>query len=240
VTRPAAVQKSEPSTTSTKSAAPPIPKTATNNTRPATTAAPPADTDTVKLPPEPVVKSAQDVTALSTPSASAPTPSSPDTAGTASANHAQAERLFAEGRRAQQAHRLTDAINSYRAAAELDPAYFEAFYNLALAAGEAGDSQAAIAAYESALAIRPDSLDARYNLSLVLKQNNDFARAAGELEKLLQKYPNDARSHLAHGNLYAQQLHEPAKARQHYVKVLETDPHNAQADKIRFWLTSNP
>lgn len=240
VTRPAAVQKSEPSTTSTKSAAPPIPKTATNNTRPATTAAPPADTDTVKLPPEPVVKSAQDVAALSTPSASAPTPSSPDTAGTASANHAQAERLFAEGRRAQQAHRLTDAINSYRAAAELDPAYFEAFYNLALAAGEAGDSQAAIAAYESALAIRPDSLDARYNLSLVLKQNNDFARAAGELEKLLQKYPNDARSHLALGNLYAQQLHEPAKARQHYVKVLETDPHNAQADKIRFWLTSNP
>jgi tetratricopeptide (TPR) repeat protein len=196
----------------------------------------------VKLQPEPVVKPAQDISAAPTPTASAPGPATPssDGANATSAIHAQAECLFAEGRRAQQAHRLADAINSYRAATEQDPAYFEAFYNLALTTGETGDSQAALAAYESALAIRPDSIEARYNLSLVLKQNNDFARAASELERLLQKYPNDTRSHLALGNLYAQQLHEPAKARQHYLKVLETDPHNAQADKIRFWLTSNP
>jgi tetratricopeptide (TPR) repeat protein len=196
----------------------------------------------VKLPPEPVVKPAQDISTASTPAVSAPGPGTPssDSPSPTSANHAQAERLFAEGRRAQQAHSLTDAINSYRAATEQDPAYFEAFYNLALTAGETGDSQAALAAYESALAIRPDSLDARYNLSLMLKQNNDFARAASELERLLQKYPNDTRSQLALGNLYAQQLHDPAKARQHYLKVLQTDPHNPQADKIRFWLTSNP
>jgi Flp pilus assembly protein TadD len=241
LTRPAAVQKSEPSTASAKSVAPPVPRTATNNTKlpPAATPRLPADTDVVKLSPEPAVKPAQDVSPLSTPTTSAPTPntSTPDTA--TSAAHAQAERLFAEGRRAQQAQRFTDAINSYRAATEQDPAYFEAFYNLALATADAGDSQAAIGAYESALALRPDSLEARYNLSLALKQNNDFARAAGELEKLLQKYPTDTRSHLALGNLYAQQLREPAKARPHYLKVLETDPHNAQADKIRFWLTSN-
>jgi tetratricopeptide (TPR) repeat protein len=245
VTRPAAVQKSEPATTSAKSVTPPVPRTATNNTRPLAVAAPPplpADADVVKLQPEPVVKPAQDISAAPTPTASAPGPATPssDGANATSAIHAQAECLFAEGRRAQQAHRLADAINSYRAATEQDPAYFEAFYNLALTTGETGDSQAALAAYESALAIRPDSIEARYNLSLVLKQNNDFARAASELERLLQKYPNDTRSHLALGNLYAQQLHEPAKARQHYLKVLETDPHNAQADKIRFWLTSNP
>jgi tetratricopeptide (TPR) repeat protein len=165
---------------------------------------------------------------------------STESASSPSANRAQAERLFADGRRAQQAHRLTDAINSYRAAIQQDPTYFEASYNLASANGEAGDLPGAITAYESALAIRPDSLDARYNLALVLKQNSDFTRSAGEFEKLLEKYPNDSRSHLALGNLYAQQLRDPAKARQHYLKVLETDPHNPQASTIRFWLTSNP
>jgi len=121
-----------------------------------------------------------------------------------------------------------------------DPTYFEAFYNLALVTTESGNLSAAIAAYQNALAIRPDSLDARYNLALVLKQNNDYTTAVNEFEKLLEKYPNDTRSHLALGNLYAQQLHDPARARQHYLKVLEIDPHNPQADTIRFWLTSNP
>src|SRR6185436_18523245 len=100
---------------------------------------------------------------------------------------------------------------------------------LASANTEAANLTGAIAAYESALAIRPDSLEARYNLALLLKQNNDFTRSVTEFEKLLEKYPNDSRSHLALGNLYAQQLHEPARARSHYLKVLETDPHNPQA-----------
>jgi hypothetical protein len=45
---------------------------------------------------------------------------------------------------------------------------------------------------------------------------------------------------LALGNLYAQQFHQLAKARQHYLKVLERDPHNPQAGTIRFWLAANP
>jgi tetratricopeptide (TPR) repeat protein len=216
---------------------------ATSNSRPQVTAQPlPSNADVVKLTPEPVVKPASDTS----PPARSTTQSSPSSreftepAAAPSANRLQAEHLFAEGRRAQQGHRLADAVNSYRAATQQDPTYFEAFYNLALVTTDAGNLPAAITAYESALAIRPDSLDARYNLALVLKQNNDFARAAAEFEKLLEKYPNDSRSHLALGNLYAQQLHDPTRARQHYLKVLETDPRNPQASTIRFWLTSNP
>ena len=212
-------------------------KPPTNNPRPPPTVAQPfpSNADVVRLPPEPVVKTAQETS-------SPPTPAndSAESAVAPSANRVQAERLFNEGRRAQQTHRLSDAISSYRAATLQDPTYFEAFYNLALASSESGNLAAAIAAYESALAIRSDSFDARYNLALVLKQTNDYTRAVGEFEKLLEKYPNDTRSHLALGNLYAQQLHEPAKARPHYLKVLETDPHNPQASTIRFWLTSNP
>jgi tetratricopeptide (TPR) repeat protein len=243
-THPAAIQKSEPVIASSKTAAVPTPKTVTNNTRPSPIAAPPvpSDADVVKVAPEPVVKPARDISMPSTQSPAPPAPaSSPsEIANSSSVRRAEAERLLAEGHRAQQAHRLADAVKYFRAATEQDPSYFDAFYNWALVSSEAGDLPGTIAIYESSLAIRPDSLDARYNLAWTLKQNKDFARAEEELEKLLQKYPNDARSHLALANLYAQQLQQPAKARQHYVKVLELDPHNAQASQIRFWLTSNP
>jgi tetratricopeptide (TPR) repeat protein len=232
-----------PAATNINRAAAP-PKLAANNAKPTVTVAQPlpSSPDIVKVSPDPVVKPAQDTLQPATPvtQSTASGNDFTESASASSANRPQAERLFADGRRAQQAHRLADAINSYRAAIQQDPTYFEACYNLASANAEAGDLPGAITAYESALAIRPDSLDAHYNLALVLKQNNDFTRSVSEFEKLLEKYPNDSRSHLALGNLYAQQLHDPAKARQHYLKVLETDPHNPQASTIRFWLTSNP
>lgn len=217
-------------------------KAASNNAKPPPVVAQPipSNADAVRVPPEPIVKPAQEISSPPIPITQSPASGGESTDSVSSANRAQAERLFAEGRRAQQAHHLAEAISSYQAAIQQDPTYFEACYNLASVTAEAGNLPGAITAYESALAIRPDSLDARYNLALVLKQNSDFTRSVSEFEKLLEKYPNDSRSHLALGNLYAQQLHDPAKARQHYLKVLETDPHNPQASTIRFWLTSNP
>jgi tetratricopeptide (TPR) repeat protein len=217
----------------------PPPRPATNNPRSAAVAQPTSQNiEVVRLSPEPIVRPAQDVSPPATLNTQSSAPV--ESVSIPSANRLRAEGLFAEGRRAQQAQHLNDAINSYRAATLQDPTYFEAFYNLASANTEAGNLTAAISAYESALALRPDSLEARYNLALLLKQKNDFARSVTEFEKLLEKYPNDSRSHLALGNLYDQQLHEPAKARPHYLKVLETDPHSPQASTIRFWLTSNP
>src|SRR5208282_4513007 len=99
-----------------------------------------------------------------------------------------------------------------------------------------GYLRTALKAYENALAIRPESVDSRYNFALTLQQANYPVDAAKELERLLSSSPNEARGHLALGNLYAQQLAQPAKARQHYLKVLELDPHNRQAGAIRFWL----
>jgi Tfp pilus assembly protein PilF len=97
-----------------------------------------------------------------------------------------------------------------------------------------------LTAYENALAVRPESVDARYNFALMLKQANYLTDASNELEKVLAKRPNESRAHLALANLCAQQLHQPARARHHYLKVLENDPHNLQADAIRFWLANNP
>jgi len=155
-------------------------------------------------------------------------------------NRAEAERFFALGVQAQAAHRLADAAQNYRQAMQSDPSFFEAYYNAGLASAEAGDLPGALAAYENALAARPESMDARYNFARVLKQGGYVFDAANELEKLLATYPNDGRANLALGNIYAQQLQQPAKARQHYLKVLESDPHNPRAGDIRFWLAANP
>ena len=160
-------------------------------------------------------------------------------------NRADAEISFARGLQAQQAHRLPEALQAYQLAARQDPSLFEAHYNLGLVATETGNLSLALKSYENALAIQSTSLeprsklDARYNFALALEQANYVVDAVNELEKVVAASPNETRAHLALGILYAQQLHQPAKARQHYLKVLEVEPRHPQATVIRYWLAQN-
>jgi len=151
----------------------------------------------------------------------------------------EAEVAFAQGVRAQQAHRWAEAAQAYRLAVQIDPSLFEAHYNLGLVAAETGNLSLALSAYETALALDPASSDARYNLALVLKRANYLRDAASELEKIVARFPNETRAHLALGNLYAQQMKQPARARQHYLKVLQLEPRHPQASAINFWLAAN-
>lgn len=184
---------------------------------------------------------------VSNPASSAPPPVSDvgpykylSPAKPAEGNHQQAERAFAKGEQARQAQQWVEAITFYQAAVKSDPAYFEAYYNLGLTAFRLRNYSLALASWEYALAIEPDSSDARYNFALTLKAANHPADAARQLEKLLSAHPDEARAHLVLGNLYAEQLRNPTKARAHYQKVLELDPQNPQAAAVRYWLVSNP
>ncbi len=155
-------------------------------------------------------------------------------------NRAAAMRAFVE---AQQFERNLDwalAADAYHRAAELDPGWFEAQYNYGVMAARAGQPDQSLAAYEMALAIRPDSTDARYNFALELTAAGYVTDAENELKKIVAGHPNDVRAQLALANLYAQQLRDPERARTHYLKVLELDPHNPQATNIRFWLSAHP
>jgi tetratricopeptide (TPR) repeat protein len=160
-------------------------------------------------------------------------------ASPAAGNRSAAEPVYSMAVKAQQASRFNDAIQYYQHAIQLDPAYYDAYYNLGLAETSLASLPQALAAYEGALAIQPDSRDARYNFALVLKQAGYVIDSVNELERLLVTYPNEARAHLTLGNLYAS-LRQPARAREHYVKVLEIDPRNPQAPNIRDWLVANP
>ena len=147
---------------------------------------------------------------------------------------------FSKARVFEQSSRWTDAVDWYRRAAEADASWFEAQYNYGVLAYRLRNFPSALSAYETALAIQPGSTDARYNFALTLKSAGYVADAVNELEKILATSPDEVRAQLALGNLYAQKLHNPASARRHYLKVLELDPRNPQANDIRSWLTVNP
>jgi len=158
----------------------------------------------------------------------------------AAGDRAAAFGWFTHAREMEQASHWTDAMEAYRQATKLDPSWFEAQYNFGVLSYRLGDYRQALAAYETALAIQPDSADARYNFALTLTSAGYAVDAEHELEKILSANPNEVRAQLALANLCAQQLRDPARARPHYLKVLELDPHNPKASEIQFWLAQNP
>jgi tetratricopeptide (TPR) repeat protein len=152
----------------------------------------------------------------------------------------EAERLLAQGAQAQEQNRSSDAIQNYRRAIRADPSFFDAHYNLGVASYEAADLPQCLSAYEAALAINPLSIKARFNFAVALQKADYPADAANELEKLLAANPGETRAHFALANLYAQQLGQPARARVHYLRLLELDPQHPQATAVRYWLEANP
>ncbi len=155
-------------------------------------------------------------------------------------NRGAASGAFTRAQEFEQNSRWTDALEWYRRATVADASWFEAQYNYGVLAYRLRNWPASLSAYETALAIQPDSVDARYNFALALKAAGYAPDAVNELEKIITVNPGEVRAQLALGNLYAQQLRDPARARRHYLKVLELDPHNPQATDIRFWLSANP
>ena len=116
---------------------------------------------------------------------------------------------FADAQQSEQNQDLTAAMNSYRKAAELDPAWFEAQYNYAVLACRLRDFNHSLAASEMALALQPDSADARYNFALALKSAGYATDAVNELKKIVAANPDEARAQLALGNLYARAVARP-------------------------------
>jgi len=155
-------------------------------------------------------------------------------------DHAAAEVDFKRGVNAQKDGRRAQAVAAYQLAVNTDPAYYDAYYNLGLAALDSGDVRLSLWAYEIALAIKPDAEDARYNFALALKAGGYWQDAADQLQRMLGENSADARVHLSLANLYSQQLQQPKLAREHYQRVLELNPRHPEAAKIRYWLAASP
>ena len=155
-------------------------------------------------------------------------------------DHAAADRFLKEGAAAARESRWKDAMASCQQAVKADPSYYDACETLGIAAIKAEDYIVALDSLHHALTLNPDSANARYDYAWTLEKKRYFPDAAAELEKLLEVHPDEVRAHLLVGTLYSQQLGEPDLARGHYKRVLELQPQNPEAAKIRLWLQNNP
>lgn len=132
------------------------------------------------------------------------------------------------------------AVRLYEEALRLDPALPEARQNLAVAALQVGDVPKALVEGEKALVLQPETPLARLNFALALDRAGFPADAAAEAERVVAVSPNDVSAHLLLGNLYAQKLGRPDRARVHYRRVIDLDPAHPQGIAIRQWLADAP
>ena len=155
-------------------------------------------------------------------------------------NRTAAEPHFQQGIGAHQRRDLINAAAQYRRATEVDPSFHEAYHNLALVALDQGDVNLALVACEQALLLRPADSESRRNFAVALKQAGYPQDAAEQIELFLAAKPTETALHLAVAGLYAGELEDPVKARNHYESVLALEPSHPQAAAIRGWLASHP
>jgi len=101
-----------------------------------------------------------------------------------------AERLIAQGNRAEDAGKLEEACALYREAARLAPQSARAHLNLGIALQALGDEAGAVAGYEKALAIDAANPYARYNLGKLRHQRGAHAEAEQLLRQALRTRPD--------------------------------------------------
>ncbi|MFM7101528.1 MAG: tetratricopeptide repeat protein [Verrucomicrobiota bacterium] len=155
-------------------------------------------------------------------------------------NRTAALAEFNQGLAAQNRRDRAGSLAAYRRATELDPGFFEAHHNLAVAALAANELPLALVSAEQAAALNPESATARYNFAVALQRSRYPAEAAEQLEQLARVRPADPQAHLALASLYAVELGETHRARVHYQRLLGLSPDHPQAPEIRRWLERHP
>ena len=106
-----------------------------------------------------------------------------------------AERLVAEGVRAEAEGRFADACGRYQQALKILPGHAPAYLNLGIALEGAGDARAAREAYLATLEVDPGNPYAHFNLGKLLHAAGNHPEAARQLRAALERKPDftDAR-----------------------------------------------
>jgi predicted O-linked N-acetylglucosamine transferase (SPINDLY family) len=100
-----------------------------------------------------------------------------------------ADRLIAEGNRAEDAGKVEEACERYREAVRAVPGYAKAHLNLGIGLEAVGDAGRALKAYEAALVIDPAEPYANYNLGKLLHMRDKPAQAERLLRQALRSRP---------------------------------------------------
>jgi predicted O-linked N-acetylglucosamine transferase (SPINDLY family) len=128
------------------------------------------------------------------------------------APHEAADRLIAEGNRAEQEGRQHDACELYRRAVGAAAGYAKAHLNLGIGLEASGDSAGAQRSFEAALALDPRDAYASYNLANLLAARGELNRAAQLLLAAVASRPEFPEAHVALANVYDSQGDSAAAA----------------------------
>jgi protein O-GlcNAc transferase len=113
----------------------------------------------------------------------------------------KADRLIAQGRRAEDAGSLSEACDRYREAVALAPQHAAAHLNLGVGLEVAGDADGALKCYEAVLAIDPGNAYANYNLGKLLFLTQQLDRAERHLRLAIARKPGFWEPHVVLANL---------------------------------------
>jgi tetratricopeptide (TPR) repeat protein len=155
-------------------------------------------------------------------------------------NRTKALVLFNDAANLQRQNKVADAISEYTQAIATDPSYPQAYYNLAIAYADTGQTERALDNYELALMADPNYVNARFNYAIQLQALGYTDDAITQYKKVLALSPNDATTHLLLGRLYARDRATYAEARDHYQTFLKLAPNSTLARDTRRWLDQNP
>jgi protein O-GlcNAc transferase len=113
-----------------------------------------------------------------------------------------ADRLIAEGRRAENDGDPVLACERYRAAVTLAPRYPAAHLNLGVGLEAAGDVEAATRSYESVLGLDPGNAFANYNLGKLHYQKRELPQAERCLHAALERKPEFPEAYVVLSNIH--------------------------------------
>jgi tetratricopeptide (TPR) repeat protein len=131
--------------------------------------------------------------------------------------------------------RISEAMDHFRKAIEINPDYAEVQINLGTALAEQNQAAEAIGHYERALEIKPGNGKAHYNLANILATQGRFDEAIRHYGQAVALMPDfiHARYQLA---VLLESRGEFAAAIAQFQKILDLDPRHAPAQNNLAWL----
>ncbi|MFL5319864.1 MAG: adventurous gliding motility TPR repeat lipoprotein GltE [Myxococcaceae bacterium] len=119
----------------------------------------------------------------------------------------------------------------FQKAADEDPRFGEAYYDLGVLAERQGKTDQAMALYKQALKAKPTLRQAAENLAVILQNKGDLPSAVEIYQQILTVYPDDASSRARLAEIYRQNG-ETDRALEFAREALMRDPKTLQAYKV--------
>jgi tetratricopeptide (TPR) repeat protein len=117
-----------------------------------------------------------------------------------------------------------------------DDSYYVAHYNLGLTHMVRREWGAAIKSLRTSIAINPAKPEPRYMLARASFESGSAGNAIGELDSLLEIYPDFAKAHFLLGFIYSQDETRTESTRKSYRRYLALQKDGANSEIARKWL----